>query len=214
MSEDPTAAPSRPFHDVWLKPRRVFRELAAQPIGAADYGLGAAQGVVSWLALSRAQSAGATAGLAEIFGKALLVGPAVGVAGMFIMAAIYARLARGAGAGRVAVLHVLAYSGVPMVASLLLWVLTALLAGEATFIATPRPDTETFLSLLLQAQFIAHALLIGWSLLLQIMGLSEVQGLLLRRAFGIWLLGQFIVALAMLLLATLIVGLGTAGRPG
>jgi hypothetical protein len=192
----------------------VFRQLASQPIGATDYWLGAAQGVVSWLALSRAQSAGTTASLGEIIGKALIIGPVVGVTGLFLMAAIYARLGRGGRAARVPVLHVLAYGGVPMVASLAIWVLTALLAGEAAFVASPRPDTETFISLLLQAQFIAHALLVGWSLLLQIMGLSEVQGLLMRRAIGMWLLGQFIVALAMLLLATLIVSLGTASRPG
>lgn len=211
MSEEPPLD-LRPLHDVWLKPRRVFRELAARPIGAVDYGLGAVQGVVSWLALSRAQSAGATTSVEAILGKALLMGPAVGVAGLFLMTAIYARLGRGSRANRIPVFHVLAYSGVPMVASLILWLLTALLAGETTFIATPRPDTETFIALLLQTQFIAHVLLIGWSLLLQVMGLSEVQGLTLRRAFGMWLVGQFIVALAMFLLATLILSLGT-GSP-
>jgi hypothetical protein len=128
------------------------------------------------------------------------------------MSAIYARLGQGSRANRIPLFHVLAYSGVPMVASLILWLFTALLAGEATFIATPGPDTETFVALLLQVQFTAHVLLIGWSLLLQVMGLSEVQGLIVRRAFGMWLVGQFIVALGMLLLATLILSLGT-GSP-
>jgi hypothetical protein len=214
MSQEPPTS-VRPLHDVWLKPRRVFRELAARPIGAVDYGLGAAQGVVSWLALSRAQNAGAAASVEAILGKAVLVGPAVGVAGLFLMTAIYARLGGGMRAtptnfSRIPLFHVLAYSGVPMVASLVLWLFSALLAGEAAFIATPRPDTETFIALLLQAQFIAHVLLIGWSLLLQIMGLSEVQGLRMRRALGMWLLGQFIVALGMFLLATLILSMGAA----
>jgi len=39
-------------------------------------------------------------------------------------------------------MHVLAYSGVPMAASLIVWVLTALLTGEATFEQTPRPEVE------------------------------------------------------------------------
>jgi hypothetical protein len=177
-----------------------------------DYGLGAAQGVVSWLALSREQSAGASASMESILGKALLIGPAVGVAGLFLMTAIYARLGRGRRTTRNPLFHVLSYSGVPMVASLVLWLFTALLGGETAFIATPRPDTESFIALLLKVQFIAHLLLIGWSLLLQVMGLSEVQGLTLRRAFGMWLVGQFIVALAMFLLATLILSLGT-GSP-
>ena len=213
MSEESPPTPIRPLHDVWLKPRRVFRELAATPLGTTDYWLGAAQGVVSWFALSRAQNAGAGASVEQIIGKALLVGPPVGIAGLFLMTAIYARLGRRAGGAiRVPVFHVLAYSGVPMVASLVLWLLTALLAGEAAFLATPRPDTESFLYLLLQVQVVAHTLLIGWSLLLQVMGLSEVLGLVTRRALGLWLLGQLIVALAMLLLATLIVSLGASPK--
>ena len=161
MSEESPPTPIRPLHDVWLKPRRVFRELAATPLGTTDYCLGAAQGVVSWFALSRAQNAGAGASVEQI---------------------------------------------------IVLWLLTALLAGEAAFLATPRPDTESFLYLLLQVQVVAHTLLIGWSLLLQVMGLSEVLGLVTRRALGLWLLGQLIVALAMLLLATLIVSLGASPK--
>jgi hypothetical protein len=65
--------PIRPLHDVWLRPRRVFRELATRQVGAADYLLGAAQGIAGWLALSRAQNAGTSSGVAEIFVKALLI---------------------------------------------------------------------------------------------------------------------------------------------
>jgi hypothetical protein len=198
------------LHDVWLKPRRVFRELAAQPIGAVDYLLGAAQGAVSWLALSRAEGAGATGSVEEILGKACIAGPIAGVVGLYLMAAVYTRLGRRAGgvATRAQVFHVLAYSGVPMVVSLGIWVLTALIVGEATFVETPHPAVEPFVALLLQVQFIAHAILIAWSFLLQVMGFSEVERLATRRAFGIWFLGQLLVALAMLVLAVLIVSLG------
>ena len=50
--------PIRPLKDVWLRPRRVFRELANQPIGAADaLRLGLALDVVSeeWV-LARAMA--------------------------------------------------------------------------------------------------------------------------------------------------------------
>ena len=198
--------PIRPLHDVWLRPRRVFRELSSRPIGAADYLLGAAQGVVGWLALSRAQNAGATSSIAEIFGKALLVGSIAGVASLFLMGAIYARLGARAGrkSARNQVIHVLAYGGVPMVASLVIWLLTALLTGEATFEQTPRPDLESFVALLLRAQFYAYVLLQIWSVVIQVMGLSEVQGLATRKAFGLWVLGQVIAFLAVLFLMILI----------
>jgi hypothetical protein len=229
MADDRTAQSLRRLREVWLKPRRVFRGLATEPIGAIDYLLGAAQGIVSWLALSRAESAGAASPVLEIIGRALAIGPVAGVLGLYLMAAIYSRLARRATANtppdemqepdaarkvdslRVQVFHVLAYSGVPLLVSLALWLLAALLAGEAVFLQTPRPDTETFLSILLRAQFCAHIGLIAWSLLLQVMGFSEVARLSVRRAFAVWLLGQVLVAFAVFVLAVIANGLLPAG---
>lgn len=215
MADEATTPPTRPLYDVWLKPRRVFREMAAAPITAVDYLLGAAQGVVSWLALSRAQSAGSDTGVAQILGKALIAGPIAGVLGLYLMTAVYTRLGRRAGgvATRNQVFHVLAYSGVPMVLSLGIWLIAALLAGEATFIEVPRADLETFVVLLLRVQFMSHVLLIGWSLLLQVMGFSEVERLGLRRAFGLWIVGQLLVMLVILFLWILIIGLGIATPP-
>jgi len=107
--------------------------------------------------------------------------------------------------------HVLAYGGVPVAASLALWVLTALLAGEATFIDTPSADAEWFVALLLRAQFIAYVLLLLWSIVLQVMGFSEILGLTMRKAFWLWVLGQvigFLVTLFLVILvATLFPGL-------
>ncbi len=168
------------------------RELATRPVGIVDYLLAAAQGVVNFLALFRTQGAGAHNSVAEILGESFLFGPIGGVVGLFLFAAIYARLGNRAGgtSTRGPVVHVLAYGGLPVVASLGLWVLTALLAGEATFVETPRPDVEEFVVLLLHAQFIAYVLLLLWSIVLQVMGFSEVQGIATRKAFWVWVLGQ------------------------
>ncbi len=202
----PTEQPIRPLHDVWLRPRRVFRELASQPVGAHDYLLGAAQGIAGWLALCRAQNAGATVAVAEIFGKALILGSIAGIASLFFMGAIYARLGSRAGnpSARTQVIHVLAYGGVPIAASLIVWVLTALLAGETTFEQAPPADIEGFVAILLHAQFFAYVVLSLWSVVIQVMGLSEILGVATRKAFWLWGLGQVIVILAMLFLAILI----------
>ncbi|HUX73522.1 MAG TPA: YIP1 family protein [Steroidobacteraceae bacterium] len=217
MSDDDTAPPEtiRPLYDVWLRPRRVFRELAATPISRTDYLLGAAQGIVSWLALSRAQSAGADTGISAILGKALVAGPIAGILGLYLMTAVYLRLGRRAAgvATRPQVFHVLAYSGVPLLVSLALWLITALLAGKATFMQTPHADLAPFVALLLRMQFITHVLLIGWSLLLQVMGFSEVEHIGTRRAFGVWLFGQLLVMMAILILWSLIIGLGLGAPP-
>jgi len=194
---------------VWLKPRRVFRELAAQPIGAKDYLLGAGQGVVGWLALSRAENWGEVSSLAVIFGKAIVVGSIAGIATLFLMAAIYSRLGTEAGKpkSRDRVIHVLAYGSVPVVASLVLWVFAALLAGEATFEQVPHGDVEAFVALLLHAQFFSYLLLQVWGIVIQIMGLSEIQGVTFAKALVLWVLGQIIGFLGMLFLMIVIVTL-------
>jgi hypothetical protein len=201
--------PIRPMQDVWLRPRRVFRELAEAPIGFVDQLLGAAQGVVGWLAYCRAQDAGAKLSVGQIFGTALVVGSVAGVASLYVMAVIYARL--GARTSRPAtrrqVVHVLAYGGVPLAMSLGIWVLTALLAGQATFMQTPRADLEGFITILLRAQFVSYLFLMAWSVVLQVMGFSEILGIATRKAFGVWILGQLIGILAALFLMVLIVAL-------
>lgn len=198
----------RPLKDVWLRPRRVFRELATHPVDRTDYLLGAAQGIVGWLTASRTMSAGATDSLLLILGKAALFGPIAGVASLMLFAEIYTRLSRrmGARAPRDQVVHVLTYGSVPIVASLAIWLLMALVAGESAFVQTRAAD-EGFLALLFFAQNAANALLMVWSAVLQVMGFSEIQGLLTRRAFGIWLLGQLIAMLAALILLWLITAL-------
>ena len=198
--------PIRPVHDVWLRPRRVFRELAAAPVGRMDLLLGAAQGIVSLLGYCRARNIGATHGLMQIFGGAAVAGSVLGILNLYIMGAIYARIAGGsANPGlRRQTIHVLAYGAVPMALSLAIWLLTALIAGDASFLATPRPEDEGFVAILLSAQFISYVLLMIWSLLLQIMGFSEILKISTGKAFGIWLLGQLVGVLAALFLAVIV----------
>ena len=197
--------PIRPLHDVWLRPRRVFRELATRPIGAVDYLLGAAQGIAGWLAFSRAQNAGATSSVAEIFLRALVIGTPAGIISLFLLCSIYVRLGSRAGrtVARNQVFHVMAYGGVPLAASLVIWVFAALLIGEVAFEQAPHPEVETFVALLLRIQIIAYILLWLWSVVIQVMGLSEIQGLVTLKAFVLWVLGQVIATLAMLFLMIL-----------
>ncbi len=184
----------------------MFRELAARPAGALDYVLAAAQGVVNFLALFRTQSAGAHSSVAEILGESFLFGPIGGVVGLFLFAAIYGRLLNRAGgkSTRSQVIHVLAYGGVPIVASLGIWVLTALLAGEPTFVESPGAEVETFVVLLLDAQFVAYVVLLLWSVVLQVMGFSEIQAIATRKAFWVWVVGQLVGLLAAIFLSVVI----------
>jgi hypothetical protein len=146
--------------------------------------------------------------LGQIFFTAGLTGAVVGIASLHIMAAIYARLGSRVGrtTARRQIVHVLAYGGVPMAASLVVWVLTALIAGEVTFVQAPK-DVDGFVDLLLGTQFLSSVLLLMWSVVLQVMGFSEILAVSNAKAFGIWVLGQVIAVLAILLVYVLSAGL-------
>jgi hypothetical protein len=201
-----TTEPIRPLKDVWLRPRRVFRELATRPIGAADYFLAATQGVANSIMLYRTQLAGSNAGTAEILASSFLFGPLAGVVTMYLLAAIYGRLGTRAGgkSARNQVFHVLAYGGVPVAASLVLWMFTALLVGEAAVVERPGAEIDGFVAFVLRVQFAAYMLLWLWTIVLQVMGFSEILGLTPRKAFGVWVLGQVLALLLTLFLSILI----------
>lgn len=206
----------RPLHDVWLRPRRVFGELAGQPIGRMDFLLGALQGMVVSLAASRSIDAGAVSSLADIFLQAVLFGPLSGIVSLFVIAEIYARLgARAGGASsRRQVIHVLAYGGLPIAASLGLWLLVALLVGEPVFLKAPPPQAEGFVVLMLDAHLIMFMLLILWSVVLQVMGFSEIEGFRTGKALAIWLLGQLLALLLALAGSFLLLKLVSLLAPG
>lgn len=196
----------RPLKDVWLRPRRVFRELAAQPIGATDYLLAAAQGTATAVNLYRMQLSGSNFSAAQILGTACIFGPLGGVLSLYIFAAIYRRLGTRAGgkSARNQVFHVLAYGGIPVAASLVLWIFTALLVGEAAIIDKPAAEVDGFVGFVLHAQLAAYLLLLFWSTVLQVMGFSEILGLATRKAFAVWVLGQLLGLLAALFLSILL----------
>ncbi|HEX3912804.1 MAG TPA: YIP1 family protein [Steroidobacteraceae bacterium] len=201
-----TPEPIRPIKDVWLRPRRVFRELASRPVGATDYLLAAIQGIATSIIASRTQlsSSGATA--EQILGTCLLLGPLGGIFSLYVFAAIYGRLGKRAGGNPVRnqVFHVLAYGGVPLAASLLPWAFTVLIVGEAAITNTPGAGVDGFVAFMLRAPVVSYMLLQLWTVILQVMGFSEIMGLAVRKAFAVWVLGQLLGLLAYLFLLGLI----------
>jgi len=181
--------------------------LATRPIGAADYLLAATQGIATSIMVYRTQLAGPNAGTAEILGTSFVFGPLGGVVSMYLFAAIYGRLGTRAGGKttRNQVFHVLAYGGMPVAASLLVWMFTALLVGEAAVVERPGAEIDGFVSFVLRAQFASYMLLWLWSVILQVMGFSEILGLTTRKAFGVWVLGQ-VLALFLYLFLNILIG--------
>jgi hypothetical protein len=95
-----------------------------------------------------------------------------------------------------------------------LWIFTALLVGDAAVVAKPAVEVDGFVAFVLRALFVAYVLLLFWSIVLQVMGFSEIMGLATRKAFAVWVLGQLLWLLAVFFLSILITILFPGGGPG
>lgn len=186
--------------EVCIRPRKVFRALADTPVGPADYALSAAQGIALALFFSRMKNMGLTAGFERILLQAIAQGTLSGIAVIWLQSWLYTWLGRQTGgvAKRPAVMHVLAYGSAPLLITLTLGCLSALFLGVDAFVAQPRDPEffETLIGAVLTAGFLLPAL---WSVILQVMGLSEVHRVRFRGALGTWLLGQALQAVLSLL---------------
>ena len=202
---DPAADPIRPLKEVWLRPRRVFRALAGQPLSFTDYALVSALGIANCLASYRSQSAEVHHGLGEVLLNSLIFGVILGIASTFLFAGICARLGprEGGSLSRTAVFHVLAYGGIPVVAAFGVWGLAIMLVGDAAAVAAP-VQLDGFQTLILLLEVLASAFLGLWSVTLQVMGLSELLEVPIGKALRIWLLGRLLWIIAILMIVLLV----------
>jgi hypothetical protein len=198
---DPAPDTIRPLKEVWLRPRRVFRALAARPLSFTDYALVSAVGIANCLASYGSQSAEVRRGMGEVLLNSLIFGPILGIASTFLFAGICARLGlRVSGSSsRTAMFHVSAYGGIPVVAAFGVWGLAIMLVGNATLVAPPMQELDGFQTLILLLELLASGFLGLWSVTLQVMGLSELLQVPIRKAVQIWLLGRLLWIIALLM---------------
>jgi hypothetical protein len=84
-----------------------------------------------------------------------------------------------------------------------------MLIGDSAIVGAPGSgapgiEVDGFVALLLRVQFAAYMLLWLWSIVLQVMGFSEIWGIATGKSFGVWVLGQLVALLAVLFLSMLI----------
>ena len=197
----------QPLRDVWLRPRRVFRELASAALGPANFGLAALQGICNYLLLFRLPDQKLEAPL--LLSNALIFGAITGITVTACYAVVYALIGKRIGRKltRRAAFQVLSYGSVPVATALLVTAAGALLVGDAVLVPKEPAQLDGFVLIVARLQLTLVVLLYLWSYLLQVMGLSELMAVTVRRAFGVWLLGQVLGGLAAILLNLLVTAL-------
>jgi hypothetical protein len=208
----PGAAALNPWSSIWLRPRRTVRELVSSNPEYGVTGLAMLAGVFHVLDRATGRSAGDRIPFLGVLLMAALLGPVLGLAKVYLGAALLGWTGRwigGSGTSR----HLrtaLAWGGVPYAFSLPVWLPLLLVVGPEMFTTeTPRIDgggiaAWTFFSLVF-----VQIVLGVWAFILVLKGVGEIQGFSSWRALA----NLALAGLVMLVPILTIVAIAIALRP-
>lgn len=219
MSNNPYAPPSAPVADIeksvntgilnpwvsmWTKPRATIAQIVARDPTHFVLPLAALSGFSQALDRASMRSAGDTLDLSAIFLFAAIGGPVGGIITLYLGSLLLRWTGSWIG-GTATTQHIraaIAWSGVPLVWALVLWVPELAIFGKELFTtATPRIDASVGM-LLLFLGFAAIEVVVGaWAFVVALKSLGQVQGFSAWKALANGLLALLVVVAAIALLA-------------
>jgi hypothetical protein len=203
----------KPWVSIWLSPRVTIDRIVASNPEHMVVALAAAHGVVDVLSSASDESLADSMPMTALLGLALVIGPLAGVIGLYISSWLLrwtGRWLRGDASGE-ALRATIAWSGVPVVAALPLWLAAILVFGRELFTeATPRLEASSALSFGMLGFGLAWLALLVWSMVLFFGCLAEVQRFSIWKAVGNALLAGLVLVAAIVLVVLLVVGAGAA----
>ena len=203
--------PLNPWFSMWAHPRRTIRQIVATNPDRLVVFLAAAGGIVEALTNASSDSKGDHMSLQAILLTALIGGPIMGIIGLWL-GSILLRWTGGWIGGQADSRHVrtaIAWSNVPQVWGLLLWIPAILLFGAELFTtATPIIEASSLLSALYLV-FSVGTMAIGiWSFVVCLHALGEVQGFSAWKALLNTILAMMVVLIPLLVIIGILIWLG------
>ena len=190
-----------PWFSMWVHPRRTIRQIVATNPDRLVLTLAAISGIVQGLTNASNKSQGEHASLAMLLLVNLILGPVMGIIGLWVGAALLRWTGGwiGGQADSRRIRTAVAWSNVPMIWSLLLWVPALLLFGAELFTkATPIIDASLMLSSLFLGFSIGTTVIGIWSFVVFLHALGEVQGFSAWKALLNGLLAMLVVLIPIL----------------
>lgn len=192
------------FTQIWLSPRKVFRFINDYGYEKYMFVLLFAGGVGSALDRAVRQSTGDTVELLEILFAAIVAGGLVGFIGYLIFAGLTSwtgKWLNGRASTR-AILRVSAYSMLPSIAALVLWIPQLAMFGISVFRSDLYMEEHGVLVMaVFYGTVVVESILGIWNLVLFIVGLSVVQ----KFSIGKAILNAFLPVLMIVLIALFVV---------
>lgn len=195
-----------PWFTMWYKPRETIRKIIKYDPKYLVIILAMVSGFSETLDRASLKSVGDYFSLTQIFAVALIVGPIVGLASLYISSWLLRWTGKWIG-GKASSEHIrtaIAWSTVPLVWALLLWIPESVLFGKELFTsATPTMDASLSLTILFLLFSIIEIVIGTWTIIVYLKSLGEVQG------FSAWkaLLNSFLSALVILIPILIIIAL-------
>lgn len=201
-----------PFLSIWIQPRRTIRRIVDSNPGKYVVVLAMLAGIEQVLGRAAWRSLGDYLSLAAILGISFIFGPIFGVISLYIGGVLYRWSGSwiGGRASSEEVRAAMAWSSIPTICTLPLWILELLIFGEELFTSsTPRIDANPFLFIILLPLAVIELILSVWAFVLLLQSLGEVHQFSAWKALASLILGTLVIVVPLLCLAGVIIGISS-----
>ena len=185
LDESPENKKLNPFLSIWFQPRKTIQYIISQSSpGQLIIFLAVLAGINRVLARGPILELGKKFDLLTILLIVLVVGPLTGIAGLYLQAfglRLTGRLLGGQ-ADSSQLRAALAWSSLPMLLGLVLWIPQIAILGRYAFVKNPGEYVETGLMTLMLEFKLEQLILSLWSIVLQVKCVSEVQRVSIGKA--------------------------------
>jgi hypothetical protein len=192
---------------MWVRPRDTIQQIVSSDPTRTVLLLAALSGFGSALDNASIRSLGDKFELPMIFTMTAIVGPISGILGLYIGGALVRWT--GTWIGGVAssqnIRAAIAWSSVPLIWALLIWIPELALIGDELFKSeTPRMDASYTLLLAFLGLSLIELVIAIWALVVLLKSLGQVQGFSAWKALGNLLLSALVIAVPILIIAVAI----------
>ena len=204
-----------PFVTIWTRPRQTIRAIVETDPTRHVVTLAVLQGVVLAALRASTRKLGDWCSFPMVLTLVIVLGSSVALAGLYLVGWLLALVGRwlGSRARPIQIRAAIAWSEVPTIAGLPIGILLLAVLGRELFTTrTPTIDAHPALGLLLQTWQVVTALLRGWSLMLLVKCLGEVQRVSAWRGFGSLLLAGLVLVVLVVLIGLGVIAILWAAR--
>jgi hypothetical protein len=196
--------PLNPWFAMWLHPRRTIRQIVDSNPERLVILLAAISSIAGTLQRSSSKSIGDHMSLQATLFIAMIIAPFIGILALFLGGILLGWTGRwiGGTADSRNIRAALAWSSVPQIWSLALWIPAILIFGNELFTkATPIIDASLILTVLYASFFIGNAIISIWQFVVLLHALGEVQGFSAWKAFLNSILAFLVILIPFILIA-------------